>query len=105
MKLVTYLDDDGFKRQSFLREDMPDNQAHMGIPLNPPDLSQLDCNELMKELNDLLIERSLFTLKEINGNNLLRSSVETVFFRAVYNLYKTNHPTGSKKSNAPKKKS
>jgi hypothetical protein len=62
MKLVKWIDDDGWKHQSLIREDMDDNLAYQGLPQDPPSLSELDCEELFKTLNNLLVDRNLIDM-------------------------------------------
>lgn len=102
MKLVTYTDSNGWKRRSLIREDMLPEQAIQGVPRNPPDVNQIDCEEMLRELNNLLIDRGLFTIADLNQNpNSLRNAVEVVLYKKLMGLYKTHHHTGLNGSNAP----
>jgi len=92
MKLVKYEDMEGWKRQSYIKEDMPDNEAPMGVPNDVPDLRQIDMNEALRELNNLLFDRGIFTLKDVSQKqNQLRNAVELIFFKRVFDLYKNNN--------------
>lgn len=89
MKLVKFHDENGWKKQAWIREDMPDDQAYMGIPQNIPDVRQIDMEETLRELNNLLFDRGIFTLKDVQQkHNQLRSAVEQCFFPKVLQLYK-----------------
>lgn len=93
MKHVNYIDEDGWKRRSFIKEDMSDQEAEFGIPDGVPDVRQLEPNmdEALKELNNLLFDRGIFTLRDVQQkHNQLRSAVESVFYPKVLNLYKEN---------------
>ena len=61
MKLIKWTDERGWLRQSWIGDNESEDQAPEGIPANPPDLSQLDYEEIFKELNNLLVERGLIT--------------------------------------------
>lgn len=92
MKPVIYEDENGWKRRSLIKEDMKDSEAHMGIPDGVPDLMQLDIEECLRELNNLLFDRSIFNLRDVNQkHNQLRNAVEMIFFPRVLQIYKDNH--------------
>ena len=93
MKSVDYIDENGWKRRSFIKENMSEQEAPFGIPNGVPELRQLEeeIEEMLKELNNLLFDRELFTIRDVQQkHNQLRSAVETVFYPKVLNLYKEN---------------
>jgi len=89
MKAVTY-DEDGWLRRSHVLDTMSALDAHKGVPSNPPDITQLDWNEIKRELNNLLIQRGLIERNDLNGQgiNLLRSAVQSVITKKIIMLYK-----------------
>lgn len=89
MRLVRYEDESGFLHQSLIREDMPLSDAHMGVPHDPPDLTRLDWQEIQKEINNLLIERNLITLKNIS-RGALENTIKSVIIPKLIQLYKEN---------------
>lgn len=94
MKAVQYEDKDGFLLQTLLPDHIPSQRADQGIPYGPPDVRQLDCDLILKELNELLIHRGLLTIKDINqNNNLLSNTILLVMKSKIIELYK-NHPSG-----------
>lgn len=88
MKLVQWTDEDGWKHQSLIRDDMDDSLAYQGMPQDPPDLNELDCEQLFRDLHNLLVDRNLLTMEDLQGNNNLRNAVEVVFFRSIFELYR-----------------
>jgi len=89
MKLVKWMNGDGWLQQSFIKNNMPNSKADLGIPHNPPDLRQIDCEGALQELNELLIQRELITLDDLNKNpNMLQNSILSVFHRRILDLYK-----------------
>ncbi|TRO54469.1 hypothetical protein E2P63_01195 [Candidatus Bathyarchaeota archaeon] len=93
MKSVSYIDENGWKRRSFIKENMSDQEAEFGIPDGVPDLMQLEDQmyEALKELNNLLFDREIFTLRDVQQkHNQLRNAVESIFYPKVLNLYKEN---------------
>ena len=102
MKLVIYEDAAGWKRRSLIKDSMELVQASQGIPRNPPDLSQLDCEEILKELNNLLIDRELFTMADLNKQpNCLRNAIGIILYPKIINLYKNHHQSGLNGGHAP----
>ncbi len=90
MKLIKY-EEDGFIKQSFIPHDMNVEDADKGIPNNPPDLLRLDWKEIAKELNNLLIERNLITLKDIAEHGSLQNTILSIIKPKIVELYK-EHP-------------
>ncbi len=102
MRLVRYEDEDGFAHQSFIKENMPLVDAHMGVPHDPPDITRLDWQAIQVEINNLLLERDLITLKDItNKRGMLENTIKSIIVPKLIQLYKEN--PGYKKS--PEKKS
>jgi len=92
MRLTIYEDENGWLRQSWVKDGMSSLDAHKGVPCNPPDLAEIDCVEMMKELNNLLVQRGLISLDDLQagGYNLLRSAVQQIVTRRISNMYKEN---------------
>ena len=64
---VEYVDDDGRKWAVKVPEGEEDN-ANMGIPIGPPDLSELGLPiDVEVRLHNQLYNRGLFTLRDIRG--------------------------------------
>lgn len=89
MKIVTYLDERGYMRSAMLRDNDPDHAAPAGIPLNPPDLDQIDWDEVKRELHNLLVERGLYTWHDVQvAQNGVSSSIQDVLKSKIIRLYK-----------------
>jgi hypothetical protein len=102
MKIVTYIDGEGWKRRSLIKDDMLPEQASQGIPRDPPDVMQLDCEAILRELNNLLVDRELFTIADLNLNpGSLRNVVQAVLYNKLMSLYKNHHHSGLNGGNAP----
>ncbi|NIM52297.1 MAG: hypothetical protein GTO22_24140 [Gemmatimonadales bacterium] len=66
MRLIQWLDDDGYRRQSLVRDDDPDDMAEYGIPLDPPSLAELDIpEEVKRDLHNELSVRGLLTWTDV----------------------------------------
>lgn len=95
MKVVVYEDSNGYKRRAILRDNDPDHVAHSGIPLNPPDLEQIDWEEVKRELHNLLSDRGLFTWADVQAKqNGVSSSILDVLRRRVITLYRLKDTNG-----------
>jgi hypothetical protein len=89
MKNVVWTDEDGYKRVSLLRDRDPDHMAPEGIPLTPPDLSQLDWEEMKRELHNSLVDKKLFTWDDVQREqNGVSSAILSVMKRRMIALYR-----------------
>lgn len=91
MRLVIWEDENGYKHRSSVRDDDPDLYAemNMGIPCDPPNIElRLDWEEIKRNLNNVLVDRGIFTLHDVRViPNSLRSAIETVMYRPLLALY------------------
>jgi hypothetical protein len=102
MKVIEWIDGDGWKRKSMVKDSMLPEQAHQGIPRDLPDLRQLDCETVLKELHNLLYDRGLFTIADLNKfPNGLRGAIDAVIYPKVLALYKNHYKSGLNGGNAP----
>jgi len=92
MKIVVWTDDRGYKHRSMLRDRDPDRMAPEGIPLDPPDLSQLDWEGLVKDLHNMLIDKELSTWDEVQKSQTgVTSSILSVMKRPIVALYRNGN--------------
>ena len=91
MKFVTWVDDNGYKRRSIVRDEDPASMGPAGIPAGPPDLARLDWESLVRELNNTLVDREINTLGDIHkspGQSAITQALVSVFRRPIISLYK-----------------
>ena len=92
MKLLKWADENGFKRQSWVKNN--DVVPEYGIPYDPPDLSSLELSqEKCRELHNRLIESGLITyldvLKSGSGvTSILRQMDFLKYRQQILLLYK-----------------
>lgn len=68
MKQATYTDAQGRKWRVWLPDGVPDREAHMGLPIGPPDISELDLPEdISVRLHNELFDRELFTSRDVRA--------------------------------------
>ena len=89
MKEVIWIDENGFKHRSLLRDNDPDNLGHAGVPLDPPDLHHLDWDALVRDLHNLFVDKGLSTWQDVQKSGSgVSSSIQTVFKRPIIGLFK-----------------
>ena len=96
MKKVTYIDDRGRKYLVKLADDVPDSEAHRGIPIGPPDIAEvLDLPEpFATRLHNILFDRQLWSIKEVNKQRnclvgVLQAALK-IDIHTLHNAYNSN---------------
>lgn len=97
MRLVQYITEDGWKYQSWITEEMLVSEAEKGIPYDSPDTNRLPWEDISRELHNLLLDRGLITLKDVDDNpGMLGNTINKIIQPRLVELYKEN--PGYKKS-------
>ena len=65
MRRVIWEDRNGYRHASLIEEGEPDEAAEYGIPIDPPDINQIDWEEVKRKLHNELVRRGLFTYKDV----------------------------------------
>jgi len=98
MRKVIYTDNNGFKKIVMLRDSDPDSMARAGIPVSLP-ADDLDWGAIKRDLNNILIDRGLFTLDDVKAsNNGLRSAIMYALLRKLTRAYKEKEKANGKSS-------
>lgn len=88
MRKIIYTDNDGFKRVVMLRDSDPDSMARAGIPVSLP-ADDLDWGAIKRDLNNILIDRGLFALDDVEASkDGLRSAIMYAMLRRLATAYK-----------------
>ena len=96
MRTVEYENEKGRKYLVKLADETPDKDAHMGIPIGPPDV--VDALELPEPfattLHNILYDRGLWSIKEVNAQKkalfgALQAALK-VDVHTLYNAYDSN---------------
>lgn len=94
MKIVVWTDDDGYKHRSMLRDRDPDQMAPEGVPLDPPDLRQLDWDGIVRDLHNMLVDKGLSTWDDVQRTQTgVASSILSVMKRPIVGLYRSKTET------------
>lgn len=94
MRLVTWEDEDGFVRQSYVPDGMPDSMAESGVPHEPPDLREIDWLAVAREINNSLVAQGLITWQDVLAQQTTLVPIITgPVKRQVQTLYRKKHDT------------
>ena len=90
MRLVTWTDDDGYRRRAHVREgDLDEKAPDSGVPADVPDVSQLDWKEVEKDLHNMLSDRGYITWADVQrSQNGISTVVKLVLSRRIILLYR-----------------
>lgn len=95
MKLLNWTDENGFKRQCWVKD--TDNIPDYGIPYNPPSMDSLGLDtDISRELYNALFDRKLFSYVDVlnSGNgvtSILRQLGLIKYRQQVLTLYKVDN--------------
>jgi len=95
MKKVVWTDRAGYLRAAMIRDDDPDEMAEAGIPLNPPDLEDLDWEGIKRDIHNSLVQSELYTWKDVlRLQNAISGIVSRVMKQHIVRLYRfeDKHP-------------
>lgn len=89
MRLVRYTDKQGWRHQAWVREEDPDSVAPEGLRLDPPDLHQLDWEEILQELHNHLVDSGLINWEDVQRQqNGVSGVVQHVLRNRIVGLYR-----------------
>jgi hypothetical protein len=89
MRTVIVVDRFGYKRAYLCTNDMSDDEAEQGIPQTPPDLDLIEWEEVKKNLNNILVDREIFTYRDVcQAQNAISSVCKAVLKNRIVNLYR-----------------
>jgi len=89
MKIVVWVDSEGYKHRSMLRDSDSPLRPEIGIPSDPPDIRSIDWDVVTRDLHNLLVERGLLTSKDISEKpGQLSNAVNITATRAIIRLFR-----------------
>ena len=90
MKLVTYRDKGGRQRARMIRDvDDEDLADQIGVPLDPPDVEDLDWEGIKADLHNALFDRGLLSWDHVvESQNGLESVCKLVLLHRLKALYR-----------------
>ena len=90
MKIIETVNENGCKKRYAINDDdNPEEAEHIGINIGVPDLSGMNMEVALVELNNVLYDMGLFTIDDIaSKEGALIAAVLSVFKSKVVKLYK-----------------
>jgi len=89
MREVAWTDRYGYKRVSLIRDDMTDDMAEQGIPLQPPNVDRINWEEVKRDLHNALIDQRMFGWQDVQrAQNALTGILVAVLKRQLVLLYR-----------------
>lgn len=86
MKLVTFTDPNGFNHKSLIRDN--DSDPAIGLIQTVPDLTRLDWEAMARSIHNKLVERELFTLKDVQERNVeFNQVIMATVVKPIFALY------------------
>lgn len=95
MREVLWTDDKGYNHRSFLRDVDVTFSPEFGIPSDPPDVRRIDCEAMLKEMYNMLVDTRSFTRSELQKNEAL-VRVGNIAKRYVDALYREREKDNGK---------
>ena len=89
MKTVIWTDARGFKHRSLVRNGDPDTAAPMGLRQDPPDLHQLDWDEIARDMHNAFVELGVVTWADLQRPGVdLRRVILGATQRRIQSLFR-----------------
>jgi len=89
MRKVVWTDRRGWKKVSLVRDTDPDSAAPQGLPAGPPDLSEVDCQEVLKEINNRLVDDGLLEIRDLSRQpHAITQAIRAAMLGRIVSAYK-----------------
>ena len=89
MRKVVWTDRRGWKKVSLVRDTDPDTAAPQGLPAGPPDLSEVDCQEVLKEINNRLVDDGLLEIRDLSRQpHAITQAIRAAMLGRIVSAYK-----------------
>ena len=88
MRIVTWEDRHGWKHRSLVRDEDPDEMAEHGLLQDPPSLEQLDWEGIMRDLHNALVDRGLYSYRDVQVKPGLRGAILSAIRKRLIYLYR-----------------
>lgn len=89
MKTVIYEDKGGYLRAAMIRDEDPDSMAAAGIPVEVPNLEDLDWEGIKRDIHNNLTRSGLFTWQDVlKRQNAITGIVSRVIKVHIVRLYR-----------------
>ena len=72
MRTVLWTDARGYRHRGMVRNNDPDSAAPLGIRQDPPDLEQLDWEEIKRDMHNAMVDAGIVTWADLQNKDLRR---------------------------------
>lgn len=87
MKYIDWVDENGRRRRSLVKDDDGVEAAPFGIPLEPPDIRKLDWQAVIKEIENIQYEYGMYNWNAAQHSLAIQNCIN-VFKREFIKFYK-----------------
>lgn len=89
MRVATWTDTHGYRHRSLVRDDDPDEMGPQGILQDPPNLENLDWEDIRRDLHNGLVDMGAFSWRDIQEKRLdLRGIILSTMRKRLIQLYR-----------------
>ena len=88
MKLVKWVDPNGYRRAALVKNDEDATAGIHGIQVAPPDLDRLDWDSCKRMLHNALVESDIYTWEDVQMKQKAFESALGIVRRWIVSLYR-----------------
>lgn len=89
MRKVQWVDENGWKHVSWLKDNEPDSKAPEGLSHDPPDINRIHWDEIKKEIHNRMVDMELNSWSEVvKHQNALTSIITGAVKRHLVFLFR-----------------
>jgi len=89
MRIVEWKDKEGYMRRRQVKDGDPDELGPLGVPVESPDITTLDWDEIKRDLHNRLMARGLYTFQDVQRSQTgISSVVRAVLTKRIMLLYR-----------------
>jgi hypothetical protein len=89
MKRVIWTDDKGWKHASIVKDDAKPKDYPMGLPSDPPDINQINWENVKRDLHNLFIDRGLYSWSDIQKPSAgFENAIRGILLKELILLFK-----------------
>ncbi len=88
MKLVDWVDLDGYLHRAQLRDEDDSRHPEYGLPVGPPPFNLMDWEGLKREINNILVRENVSTFNELQRSSVAMPAIANICKRYIAALYR-----------------
>lgn len=91
MRIVKFVDEKGYVNSAWIKDEDPDSKAKYGIPVEIPNLDELDWDGFKRDLHNALLEAEFYTIEDVMKAANAFAPALTVLKRYLTDIYMNEH--------------